>query len=133
MPDTATNARLTRLEEDVSDLRKNLRTDVHQLHSKVDTILASVAELSRGQGIEEARIQSEIGAIKSGLCPKPGSCVDLVKRMDKMESNYCALHDALQQLKGGGKVIAGIWGAIGASVIGGIVWLITHFLTTGKP
>ena len=132
MPDESTNARLSRLENDVSDLRKDLRQDVKGLHEKVDSILAAVASMSRGHGMEDVRMQGELDAIKSHMCPEPGTCVDLGERVGKLEEHCGRMHDTLQQLKGGGKVISGLWGAIGASVIAAIAWLITQFIT-GKP
>jgi hypothetical protein len=133
MPDDSTNSRLSRLEDDVAELRRDLRNDVKGLHEKVDSILAAVATMSKGQGIEDVRIRGELEAVKSHMCPKPGACVDLLERMDKVEHKVSTMHDMIQQAKGGGKVIAGIWGAIGASVVGFVVWLATHFITTGKP
>lgn len=132
MTDESTNARLSRLEDDVAELRKDLREDVKGLHEKVDSILSAVGAMSKGQEIEDVRIRGELEAVKSRMCPKPGACVDLSRRVSKLEDHCTAIHDMIQQMKGGGKVISGIWGAIGASVIAAIAWLITQFLTTGK-
>ena len=133
MSDEHTNARLTRVENDLAEVRRDRREDIKSLHEKMDAVIASVAAMSKGQGIEDMRIQGELESVKSRICPKPGACVDLGQRVGNLEEHCGRMHDTLQQLKGGGKVISGLWGAIGASVIAAIAWLITHFITTGKP
>lgn len=133
MTDESTNARLSRLENDVAELRKDLRADVKGLHEKVDSILGAVAAMSKGQGIEDVRIRGELDVVKSHMCPEPGACVHIGSRVSKLEEHCGRMHDILQQMKGGGKVISGIWGAIGASVIAVIAWVITQFITAGKP
>lgn len=85
----------------------------------MDAVISTVAALSGSHGIDDARIRGELDA--------------LTPRLELLEDKCSTMHDLLQQAKGGGKVIAGIWGAIGASVVGCIVWLVTHFITTGKP
>lgn len=133
MTEEATNARISRLEDDVAEVRKDRREDIKSLHEKMDAVIATVATISKGQGMEDVRIHGELEAVKARMCPKPGACVDLSSRVSKLEDHCTAIHDMMQQMKGGGKVIAGIYGAIGASVLSGIVWLVTHFITTGKP
>lgn len=128
MTDESTNARLSRLEDDVSELRKDLRTDVKGLHEKVDSILAAVAAMSKGQGIEDVRIHGELEAVKARMCPKPGACADLTPRLEQLEDKCSTMHDLLQQAKGGGKVISGIWGAVGAFLTI-LIWAAKEYFT----
>lgn len=114
MTDEHTNARISRLEEDYAELRRDVRSDISKLHEKADSILAAVATMSRGQGIEDVRIRGELDAVKSRMCPKPGACVDLSKRMDKMEAQYGTLHNMVEQWKGAYKAGRAFWIGVGA-------------------
>jgi hypothetical protein len=114
MPDDSINSRLSRLEDDVAELRRDLRNDVKGLHDKVDSILAAVATMSRGQGIEDVRIRAEIDAVKARMCPKPGACVDLSDRMTKVETQYGTLHNMVEQWKGAYKAGRAFWIGVGA-------------------
>lgn len=114
MSDEHTNARISRLEEDYAELRRDVRSDISKLHEKADSILAAVATMSRRQGIEDVRIRGELDAVKGRLCPKPGACVDLSKRMDKMETQYGTLHNMVEQWKGAYKAGRAFWIGVGA-------------------
>lgn len=127
MTDESHSARLDRVEADIKELRSDLREDVSKLHSKMDAVLAALNAMQTSSGIEDVRQAAKIDAIKAKLCPSPGSCGVILPRVEKLESNYQMMHDAMQQLKGGGKVISGIWGAIGATVVAAVVWILTNF------
>lgn len=133
MPEEATNARLTRVESDIAEVRRERREDIHGLHEKMDALIATVAAQGGSHGMDNVRLRGELEAVKARMCPKPGYCAELAPRLELLEDKCGKMHDLLQQAKGGGKVISGIWGAIGASVVGCIVWVVTHFITTGKP
>lgn len=127
MTDEHTNARISRLEDDYAELRRDVRSDISKLHEKADSILAAVANMSRGQGIEDVRIRGELDAVKSRLCPNPGVCVDLGERVVKLEEHYGTLHNMVEQWKGAYKAARAFWIGVGASVSVG-AWFVKEWL-----
>lgn len=131
MPDEL-NARIKRVEDELKDELKDLRSivreDVHDLHNKMDRLISAVTTLQTTQGIDDVRSQGKLDALESKMCPDPGACIRLTPRIDKLEREYGLMRDMVQQAKGGGKVIAGLWGAVGAFLTI-LIWAAKEYFT----
>jgi hypothetical protein len=118
------NARMANAERDI----EHLRNDIKGLHEKSDTIIKSLAEMSQHYAVEDAYKKANIKSIESRLCPKPGACIDLTPRVEALEKQFSAWHDAQQQFKGALKTVRTFWLGVGA-LLTTLGWFAKEFLT----
>lgn len=102
----------------MSEAEQDRRID--RLEKRIDGIEVKLDE------IKNLIMAMQVSNASRGECPSPGKCVSLESRIVTLEGLVMTLNNAWQQTKGGGKVIAGLWGAFGAALVGGLIWLLQH-------
>jgi hypothetical protein len=72
------------------------------------------------------KVQADVTQLLAKSCPFPGSCVDLLRRLDVVEKGVAFLHDAGQRAIGAGLAIKVIWIGVGGAIVAGLAWLLSH-------